>query len=320
MSKTPQDSQWEDLNGLDRDAILIQINEKKAFLRSTNDQIKELRSERKEQVEIVKSLRSAVIGLERSDSGRKKLLNEFHISRKEAQKHRESRDAINKLIPPPSKILEEWLRETFESLTKIDNDLTTVQMLNPELSSFSRFFEIQASISKKREAEKAHSEYISKVSEMRKISSKLDQNRNDANEVVSNLGEGTEIEESKVSRKEVRRISKRISAIDKKIDSIKQEEKSVRIELKRIEKFSRISSVRKNVSSIEDIRGIAAMGGQLSTEELGALLETGGFSAITKKETHNKIGKPNIGSRKKNRKIGVSRRGSRRGSVASRRE
>jgi len=320
MSEEFSDVQWDDLKDLDREAIIRLIKEKKAFLRSINDQVKDLRSERKEQIHIVKSLRSAIVGIEKSDSGRKKLLAEFHNSRKRAQKHREKRDQINKCVPPPSKILEEWLQETFASLTKIDNDLTSVPMLNPELSAFSRFFEIQSSIKKKREAEKAHSEYISRVSEMRKISSKLDQNKDEASKVVSNLGENAEIEEDKVSRKEIRRISKRISAIDKKIELTKQEEKDNRIDLKRIEKFSRISAVRGNVSSIEDIRGIAAKGGPLSTEELGALLESGGFSAITEKETPGRVAKSNAGPRKKVRKIGVSRRGSRRGSIASRRE
>ena len=320
MTDVSVDSQWGDLKGLDKEAISRLINEKKVFLKSLSSQIKELRSERKDQIHIVKSLRSAIVGLEKSDSGRKKLLGEFHKSRKMAQQHREKRDAINKSVPPPSKILEEWLQETFASLTTIDNDLTSVPMLNPELSAFSRFFEIQSSIRKKREAEKAHSEYISMVSEMRGISSKLDQNKDEVNKVVSNLEEKAEIEEDRVSRKEIRRISKRISTIDEKIELTKEEEKGVRIDLKRIEKFSRISSVRKGVTSIEDIRGIAAKGGTLSTEELGALLETGGFSSISEKKQSRKDEAVDSRPRRKVRKIGVSRRGGRKGSVAGRRE
>jgi len=100
----------------------------------------------------------------------------------------------------------------------------------------------------------------------------------------------------------------------------KEEEKGVRIDLKRIEKFSRISSVRKGVTSIEDIRGIAAKGGTLSTEELGALLETGGFSSISEKKQSRKDEAVDSRPRRKVRKIGVSRRGSRKGSVAGRRE
>ena len=88
---------------------------------------------------IVKALRTAVVGIEEIRSGRKTLLGEFHSMRKQAKIHREKRDEINVRIPPPSKILEEWLGETYLTLTKIDNDLTTVPMLNPELSAFSRF-------------------------------------------------------------------------------------------------------------------------------------------------------------------------------------
>ena len=313
--------QWSDLKGLDAEGINRAVKEKKVFLRSIDGSIRDLQSERKEQIHIVKALRSAILGVENSDSGRKKLLGEFHSSRKEAQKHREKRDAINKCVPPPSKILEEWLSETFDSLTRIDNDLTSVPMLNPELSSFSRFFEIQASIKKKREAELAHSEYIKRVSEMRKISSKLDQNKEVSNKVVSELKENVEIEDDKVSRKEIRRISKRITSIDKKIESMKETVKAERRELKRIEKFSRISSGRGEFSSIEDIRGIASKGGSLSTDELGALLESGGLSTISEVKNEgpkkqNEASKP----KKKSRKIGVSRRGGRQGRVATRRE
>ena len=194
-------------------------------------------------------------------------------------------------------------------------------MLNPELTAFSRFFEIKESIKKKREAERAHSEYIKKVSEMRKISSKLDQNKESSNKVVSELRENVEIEGDKVSRKEIRRISKRISSIDDKIESMKGSVKIERKELKRIEKFSRISSARGEFSSIEDIRGIAAKGGALSTDELGALLESGGLSSISEaKKQEKNVPKEEVNPRKRSRKIGVSRRGSRQGRVATRRE
>tara|TARA_B100001996_G_scaffold109270_1_gene82677 strand:- start:2741 stop:3706 length:966 start_codon:yes stop_codon:yes gene_type:complete len=321
MSGTGQRNNWSDLEGVDGDGIGKIIKEKKILLRSNDSQIRDLQSERKEQVHIAKSLRSAVVGFESSDTGRKKLLDKFHSSRKEAQKYRQKRDQINNCVPPPSKILEEWLSDTFDSLTNIDNDLTSVPMLNPELTAFIRFFEIQASIKKKREAEKAHSKYIKKVSEMRKISADLDQNKAVSNKVVSELKENVEIEDDKISRKEIRRISKTISSIDKKIESLKENTKIERKELKRVEKFSRISSGRGGASSIEEIRGIAAKGGALSTDELGALLETGDLSSIskTKNEEANKV-KKDSKTRKRGRKIGVSRKGSRQGRVATRRD
>tara|TARA_B100000686_G_C16772758_1_gene966331 strand:+ start:582 stop:1544 length:963 start_codon:yes stop_codon:yes gene_type:complete len=320
MTETPTDLQ-SDFGGLSIEEIEAIISEKKDILRTLDNEKRDLQTERREQVQIVNALRSAVVGIEISDSGRKKLLGEFHSIRKEAQIHRQKRDEINSSIPPPSKILEEWLDETYVTLTKIDNDLTTVPMLNPELSAFSRFFEIQSSIKKKRKAENAHSKYISKLSEMRKISSRLDKNKEESGKVTSELRESTEIEGDKISRKEIRRISRSITKIDNRIESIKSDSKRERRDLKRLEKYSRISSVRGGVASIDDIRGIAAKGEALSSEELGLLLESGGFSSISNaNETGRKTIQKGRIPKKKSRKLGVSRRGSRKGKSASRRD
>ena len=309
-----------DFQDLSTDEMEAMIIEKKSTLRSLDSEKRDLQTERKEQVHIVKALRTAVVGIERSGSGRKTLLGEFHSMRKQAKIHREKRDEINVRIPPPSKILEEWLGETYLTLTKIDNDLTTVPMLNPELSAFSRFFEIQSSIKKKREAEKSHSEYISKLTEMRKISTKLDQNKEEIGKAKSDLKENAEVEVDKISRKDIRKISRSISIIDERIDAIKIETNSERSMLKKLQKYSRLSAVRGS-SSIDDIRGIAAKGGYLSSEELGLILETGGFSSINDaKESLKETPKQSRLRKKKTRKLGVSRRGGRRGKFASRRD
>ena len=309
-----------DFHDLSADEIEVMIAEKKSALRSLDSEKRDLQTERKEQVQIVKALRSAVVGIERSGTGRKKLLGEFHSMRKQAKIHREKRDEINVRVPPPSKILEEWLGETYLKLTKIDNDLTTVPMLNPELSAFSRFFEIQSSIKKKREAEKSHSKYISKLSEMRKISTKLDQNKEEFGKAKSELNENVDIEVDKISRKDIRKISRSISSIDERIEAIKIEKNSERSVLKNLQKYARLSSVRGS-SSIDDIRGIAAKGGYLSSEELGLILETGGFSSINDtKDPIQEAPKQGRLRKKKTRKLGVSRRGGRKGKSASRRD
>jgi len=309
-----------DFQDLSTDEMEAMIIEKKSTLKSLDSEKRDLQTERKEQVHIVKALRSAVVGIEKSGSGRKKLLGEFHSMRKLAKTHREKRDEINERIPPPSKILEEWLGETYLKLTKIDNDLTTVPMLNPELSAFSRFFEIQSSIKRKREAEKSHSEYISKLTEMRKISTKLDQNKEEIGKAKSDLKENAEVEVDKISRKDIRKISRSISSIDERIEAIKIETNSERGLLKKLQKYSRLSAVRGS-SSIDDIRGIAAKGGYLSSEELGLILETGGFSSINdSKDSTQEAPKQARFPKKRTRKLGVSRRGGRKGKSASRRD
>tara|TARA_B100000287_G_C20601902_1_gene768439 strand:- start:387 stop:1346 length:960 start_codon:yes stop_codon:yes gene_type:complete len=310
----------EDLTGVDREKISEMMKEKKAILNSLQIRLKGLRSERKEQVKIVKTLRSAISGVEASDSGRKKLLNQFHDHRKKSQRHRELRDTINIRIPPPSSILQDWLKETYESLTLVANDLTAVQMLNPEISAFSRFFEIQASIQIKREAEKSHEKYIFSLEEMKKLSSKLDENKDVAKKTVSEIKENIEIEEDKISRKEIRKISKGITSIDEEIDMTNIEIKVIRKELNRIEKYSRVTEGRGAIG-VGEIRNIAARGGYLSTEEMDLLLTSGGLKAVSGEVNDKHVSNSSIRkSKKKMRKLGVSRSGSRRGSIAGRRE
>ena len=105
----------------------------------------------------------------------------------------------------------------------------------------------------------------------------------------------------KISRKEIRRISKRISSIDKNIEAKRRSVKVERKELKRVERYSRISSGREHLSSIEDIRGIVASRAALSTDELGALLESGGLSTISetkkRKVSDDSKGCPGLGKR-----------------------
>ena len=108
--------------------------------------------------------------------------------------------------------------------------------------------------------------------------------------------------------------------IDERIEAIKIETNSERSVLKKLQKYARLSAVRGS-SSIDDIRGIAAKGGYLSSEELGLILETGGFSSINDtKDTLQEAPKQGRLRKKKTRKLGVSRRGGRKGKSASRRD
>ena len=138
------------------------------------------------------------------------------------------------------KFLEEWLGET-TYINRIDNDLTTVPMLNPELSAFSRFFEIQASIKKKRR-QRSLIQNILPISEMRKISTKLDQNKEEIGKVKTELMESSEIEGIKSVGKTYAN-EQSISSIDKRIETIKIESNSERF-LKKLQKYSRVSAVR----------------------------------------------------------------------------
>ena len=129
MSRSDQTGLWDDLEEMGQTDIEDLRSEHKRLLATMEDELRGLKAERKEQVEIVKSLRSAIGKVEVADSGRRSLLREFHRSRKSAQKEKGVRDSINKCVPPPTNILLEWLSVTHTRLTTVDNDLTMVPYL-----------------------------------------------------------------------------------------------------------------------------------------------------------------------------------------------
>ncbi len=107
-----------------------------------------------------------------------------------------------------------------------------------------------------------------------------------------------------------------------KLEKTKISISNERKELRRIEDYSKIALGRPGRAKMSEIRGIAATGGPLSAEEMGALLESGGFASIA---DSNEVSRDSLkgerGSKKKRkRKLGVSRRGSRKGNVAARKE
>ena len=320
MSDSVQISLWDDLEEIDQSDIEDLRGDQKRLLATFENELKELRAERKEQVEIVKSLRSVIGKVEVADSGRKSLLREFHRSRKSAQQEKEKRDSINKCIPPPTNILFEWLSVTHTRLTTIDNDLTAVPMLNRELGSFSRFFELQSSIERKKVAESAHARYAKRISEMRRITTKLDKNKADKGISVSEITGDLGIEDGRISRKEIRGVSNRISAIDKRLDVLGGERKAARKELSRIEAYSRITQGRLGRVKISDIKDIARSGGSLSTAEMGALLDIGGLSSLGEEPDAEPEPAVERRQKKKGRKLGVARSGSRKGNLATRKE
>ena len=320
MSDSVQIGLWDDLEEMGQSDIEDLRGDQKRLLATFENELRELRVERKEQVEIVKSLRSAIGKVEVADSGRKSLLREFHRSRKSAQQVKEKRDSINKCIPPPTNILFEWLSVTHTRLTTIDNDLTAVPMLNRELGSFSRFFELQSSIERKKVAESAHARYAERISEMRRITTKLDKNKADKGRSVSEITGDLGIEDGRISRKEIRGVSNRISAIDKRLVVLGGERKDARKELGRIEAYSRITQGRLGRVKISDIKNIARSGGSLSTAEMSALLDIGDLSSLG--EEPDAEPKPAVerSKKKKRRKLGVARSGSRKGNLATRKE
>jgi len=317
----PEKSIFADLEEKDREEIEQTASDLEKQIRSIEDEYESLRSERKNQIEIVKSLRIEVGELEAVNDERRGLLKKFHEARKLAEKAKQKRDEVNRSIPPPSSILLEWMGETHQKLVTIDNDLTAVPTLNREIDMFKRFFELQAAYTRKLDSEVHHSEYLVQNVEIRKIIKELDSTRK------SDKKESSDASEEKdginpANRADIRKISKRIDKIDKKLDKISDEKKNFRKEITRIRSYLRMTSSFGKVIKISEVKDRAKSGESLNTQELGALLRSGGLSELTKdspKSVKKKSSKK-ISGKKQHRRLGVARGGARLGSRASKRD
>jgi len=319
----PQEGIFSDLEEISHKEVKLLSNKIEREIRTIEDEHKSLRNERKNQVEIVKSLRQTVGENEAISDERRVLLKKFHQSRKLAEDARKKRDSVNVSIPPPSSILSEWMAETHQRLVTIDNDLTAVPTLHREIDMFKRFFELQAAYTRKQDSEKFHEDYVNHIKEIREITKELDATRNKSpkGKGIDSSQEG-QIDSSSVNRSDVRKISKRINKIDSQLDKISEERKALRKESNRLRTYLKLTSSRGKPIKISEVKERATSGDSLNTQELGALLRTGGLAELTKNNTE----KPKKKSSKKNkgkkqlRRLGVARGGARLGSRVSKRD
>lgn len=319
----PQKGIFSDLEDMPHKDVELLSKKIEREIRTIEDEHKSLRNERRNQVEIVKSLRQAVGENEAISEERRGLLRKFHQSRKQAEEARKKRDSVNSSIPPPSAILAEWMVETHQRLVTIDNDLTAVPTLHREIDMFKRFFELQAAFTRKQESEKFHEEYVNYIKEIRAITKELDATRKDSpKEKIEKSSSDGKIDSSNVNRSDVRKISKRIKKIDSQLDKITEERKSLRKEANRLKTYLRVTSSRGKPIKISEVKDRATSGDSLNTQELGALLRTGGLAELTKsnsKQPKKKQPRKNKG-KKQHRKLGVARGGARLGSRVSKRD
>ncbi|MBT3356872.1 MAG: hypothetical protein HN534_06215 [Euryarchaeota archaeon] len=319
MSTETKEGMFSDLEELSHSEVKDLVKDVDIMVRSFEQEHHDLRDERKNQITLVKSMRLAVGEIEEGNQERKKLLQRFHSARKSSETARNNRDAVNKAVPPPVSILKEWLGETHQRLVTINNDLTSVPTLNREIEMFKRFFEIQASVVRKYDSEKFHSEYVKHIESIREITSELDKTRKS----ISSKPKQSDVEEEyNPSHSDVRKISKRITNIDKKLDSLYSEIKEQKKQLKRLRSYVNITRGRGKPIKIAEVKTRAQSGGSLNAAELGALLNSGGLTELTREESSKTLeSKPNkSNSKKPRRKFGVARRGARHGNLATRRE
>ena len=323
MSGVSDSNDFDDLEQLDHTEIDRIRGDLEMSLRSVERQHKDLRGERYDQVSMVRSLRTAVGEIEQASGVRRSLLGEFHSVRKAAEQARKGRDEVNSRIPPPTEVLCEWLSETHSRLTTLDNDLTTVPTLARELDSFSRFFELQAAISMKGESEGFHKEYVKQIKRLRGITNQLDSAKKPKTSSDGDESSDSENTPNEISRSEIMKVSKRISQIEKQLDRLKSERKLIRGSLGRIRAYQKATTIGGRPIKLSDIKERAQTGGTLEASELETLLGSSNLTDLTepKKESGtDKEESQHKRSKRKGMRLGVTRGGARRGTLAAKRE
>ena len=106
------------------------------------------------------------------------------------------------------------------------------------------------------------------------------------------------------------------------LDKISEERKVLRKEANRLRTYLRVTSSGGKPIKISEVKDRASSGDSLNTQELGALLKTGGLADLTKSnsdKTKKKAIRKNKG-KKQHRRLGVARGGARLGSRVSKRD
>jgi hypothetical protein len=319
MTSASENKSGVDLKNMEFEEIIILKREIHRDIESNEKRFEEYLEDRRNQIDIVKTLREMLKEVDSMDEERRELLNEFNGYRKKSEELKKIRDLVNNLIPPPSEILEKWIIKSYENLTTINNDLPTVPPLEREQDLFKKFFELQVCIKRKRESEKAHMEYIENIAKLREVAKKLDNQREEKEKNLSEMIK-PETKGKIVSRKEINKISKKISSIDRKLDELKLERIDLKSNLVKIKKILNTKNLSNKKISLSKVKTKINEGGILDASEFDVLLDHGVLDSI-KSNKAKKSDSKNKGSKKrKMRRIGNTKRKARKGSSAALRE
>lgn len=264
-----------------------------------------LREERAMLVESVRGMRASASESREKSTSRRKHLNQFHESKKIADTAKKERDEINRAVPPPVSVLEDWSSKSLKKLQGVDNDLTTMPTLSREIREFSRYFELNAAIEIKKKGEIAHTEYVRNIRKMKEVMDTLEAEH--PRKEVDEKG-GPVI---KTEMKEIRKVSKRIEKLDKEIDKIGTDVKDLIKKSREIKDQIKINNAKDRVMS----------GTTIAADDIALLLEKGGdLGDLTGIAPGNKSKSSRSNqSKQKSRKIGVARGGPRKTRLRSER-
>ena len=306
-----KDGLFDDLQDFTKGEISEKIGSIKAAIEAGEKEIQRMQQERGSEIALVQSLRTIQETTRGNSKERNELLNEFRKIREKAQKTKAERDQINQNVPPPLEIIEQRLSETHRRLATIPNDLSKMPNRDHEVKLFSFFFELKAMHSKKVRGNELHQQYIDLLRNQDEKLKQLDKLSDERKVIAEEARE--EDPGQKANPKEIRKLNDRIAEMLDAIKLQRSELKKMRRERGRLEAFSRMQkksdkrSKRSIGIRIEDVKSRASSGGNLTMEDLGALLNSGGLQSLNEQSKEQEKRKAEAAKKPKRRQVGAAR-------------
>ncbi len=306
-----KDGLFDDLQDFTKGEISEKISSIKAAIEAGEKEIQRMQQERESEIALVQSLRTIQETTRGNSKERNELLNEFRKIREKAQKTKAERDQINQNVPPPLEIIEQRLSETHRRLATIPNDLSKMPNRDHEVKLFSFFFELKAMYSKKVRGNELHQQYIDLLRNQDEKLKQLDKLRDERKVIAEEARQ--EDPGQKANPKEIRKLNDRIAEMLDAIKLQRSELKKMRRERGRLEAFSRMQKKSDKRSKraigirIEDVKSRASSGGNLTMEDLGALLNSGGLQSLNEQSKEQEKQNAEAAKKPKRRQVGAAR-------------
>ncbi len=307
----PKEGLFDDLQELSDTEVSEKISAMKAGIDAGEKELKRIQQERESEIGLVQSLRAIQESARGNSKERNALLTEFRKIRSQAQKTKADRDQINQNVPPPLEIIVQRLMETHRRLATIPNDLSKMPNRDHEVKLFSFFFELKAMYAQKVRGNELHQQYIELLRNQDEKLKQLDKLRDERKVIAEEARE--DAPGQKANPKEIRKLNERIAEMLNAIKSQRSELKKMRRECGRLEAYARVQKkgerrTKKSIGiRIEDVKTRASSGENLSMEDLGALLNSGGLQSLNQSGKSESKEKVDSSKKPRRRQVGAAR-------------
>ena len=278
VNDSPKTDLFEDLRDIPKQEVIDKLEILQDQLNEVESKIKVRKSERNNAIEMSKAIRKNA-ELKNEEN---KLGNSLKPRRDKIEKVKKERDSVNNNYIPVHWIEDEMMK-VFYRLTE-DVDQMSAPSLKKEKELFSWFFELQSMHQHSKKTRELHNQFIKLLDEQKDTLDELDLVKKSSNELFGNYENFDDLahklllelnsihNEKRTLRREIGRLEAWLRICDRK----KRDKKKSNYR----KQNNRNKSKTKISVNIEEVKSRASSGESISLSDLGALLNSGGFSSI----------------------------------------